>query len=149
MDLPRLQDVETVYASLQDHRPCYSCGLKEQELEQEEVQSIPRGFSQYGVDYHTHDFIYLKPGGSDLVYDVAQIVKIRGIPDSPRITVRYCGRHDVFCRQQKQRSKTQTAASDLPFDNVGTFGAFFSFYFEKRIPLALFIYAIRDHGHLC
>ena len=117
LDLPRLCDVELVLASMpEQHKPCYSCGLKHREEARDELRRVSGGFSQYGVAYHVGDSVYIKPSTNDGLLKIAQITKIKGVPLHPEITVRYFGRYDDFVWEHKHK-KAQSSL-DLVSDEV-------------------------------
>ncbi|TFK42486.1 S-adenosyl-L-methionine-dependent methyltransferase [Crucibulum laeve] len=85
--------------------------LNEIEALREEVQTISGGFTQYGINYHVNDFVYIHPEEGSLL-KIGQITKIRGIPDKPKITVHRLGRYDDYVRRKRRKSSGQELTCD-------------------------------------
>lgn len=100
-DLPSTDEVDTLLQPLKPHQPCISCGIKLRDEKREQLQHIPNGFTQYGLTYHVGDFIYIRPPENYGVLEIAQIMKVRGVPDNPSVSVRFFGRYDDSVPKQK------------------------------------------------
>ncbi|RDB21087.1 DNA (cytosine-5)-methyltransferase 1A [Hypsizygus marmoreus] len=103
VDLPTGDEITELFAYLSLHKPCIACGFREREEHLEQILKIPNGFTQYGVRYHCLDFVYIRPRENSGLLEVAQIMKVRGVPEQPEITVRSFGRYDDFVLDQKSR----------------------------------------------
>ena len=68
--------------------------------------------------YHIGDFIYIRPLENCGVLEIAQIVKIKGIPHDPSVSVRFFGRYDDSAPKQKLAEKHSGL---LAFDEVKIF----------------------------
>jgi DNA (cytosine-5)-methyltransferase 1 len=101
VDLPSADEVRTLLKTLKPHMPCISCGIKLREDKRTKLQDIPNGFTQYGLKYHVGDCIYIRPPENCGVLEIAQIMKIQGIPADPSVSVRFFGRYDDSVQRQK------------------------------------------------
>lgn len=100
-NLPTSNGVKALLKSLPSHMPCVSCAIKLQDENCQLLQHIPNGFTQYGLKYHVGDFIYIRPPENYGVLEVAQIMKIKGVPTDPSVSVCFFGRYDDFVQRQK------------------------------------------------
>jgi DNA (cytosine-5)-methyltransferase 1 len=101
VDLPSMDEVETLLKSLKPHRPCISCAVNLREENHKQLQCIPNGFTQYGLKYHVGDCIYIQPPENYGVLEVAQIVNIQGGPTDLLVSVCFFGRYDDSVPKQK------------------------------------------------
>lgn len=95
-DLPTQDEVEEAI-SLVPGNPCLSCAYKVQDANRNVFRCKSGQFSQYGVTYHTHDFIYIRPSANDGIFKIAQITNISR---EGKINVRYFGRYDDLVLSQ-------------------------------------------------
>ncbi|KAF9469258.1 hypothetical protein BDZ94DRAFT_1244081 [Collybia nuda] len=110
LDLPTKTELEDLLPAGEPSTPCFSCALKAREAELEQLRIIPNGFTQYGVDYHLYDFIYILPHDSSGVLEIAQILKIKGKLPILHLTVQRYGRYNDLT------SKSNTGESGLVSD---------------------------------
>ncbi|KAF9013919.1 S-adenosyl-L-methionine-dependent methyltransferase [Cyathus striatus] len=96
LHLPREEEIALLLSSLPPHKPCYACGVKAKNEFVHQLRCIPDGFTQHGYDYHIHDCVFIHPRDDTLLLDIAQIIKISGIPNDPKITVRELVRYDEY-----------------------------------------------------
>jgi len=56
------------------------------------------GISQFDQQFHTHDFVYVKPGAKHSRLEIAQITKIKAKDNLAHVSVNFFGRcHDFIC----------------------------------------------------
>lgn len=114
IDLPSGSEVELSMAACPEHEMCFSCGLKFHKEAKALFRPLPGGgFSQHGVNYHVHDFVYIKPKARDGLYIIAQITKVKAMSEFPQVSVRVFGRYDdVDEAVRKKRSSSCYLSSD-------------------------------------
>ncbi|KAF8891199.1 hypothetical protein BD779DRAFT_1513769 [Infundibulicybe gibba] len=117
-DLPRGSEVERVLESLpEQHKPCYSCGLKLHEAEKEALRWNNWSFSQYGTIYHLHDFVYLRPSNkNDGLLEVGQVVELKNMRKTIQITIQRYGRYDDLVLSGFVSDTYTTSDRHLVFD---------------------------------
>ncbi|KAJ4475666.1 hypothetical protein J3R30DRAFT_3405914 [Lentinula aciculospora] len=77
LSLPQPEEVQSDLSFAPSHSRCHSCVLNDRLGQQRVVQKIGNCISQFNVDYHEHDFIYIRPfKPDDEQLDVAQIIAI-------------------------------------------------------------------------
>ncbi|KAL6300510.1 S-adenosyl-L-methionine-dependent methyltransferase [Sparassis latifolia] len=87
------------------HKPCIACGIRclhEDRAAWKKLTS--EGISGHDVDYHVHDFVYLRsPSWQAELYDIAQIVGFDfGKHEKvSKVQVRSYGRYDTVARRQQ------------------------------------------------
>lgn len=95
VDLPNADEIDLLLQSVEPHKPCIPCALMLREEKKQELRIIPGGFTQFGVDYHIGDFIYVRPPADDGVLDIAQITRTHAAADSRlSLFVRYLQRQE-------------------------------------------------------
>lgn len=103
--------MEDLLSAVKSSKPCLSCALKAKEEEFEELKIIPNGFTQYGINYHLHDFIYIRPPDNNSgVLEIAQILKIKGEPPELQLSVQSFGRcNDYISEMDAEGSSTMVS----------------------------------------
>jgi len=127
-----MADMNALLESLEAHKPCISCGIKLLEESRELLRYITNGFTQYGLEYHVGDFIYIRPPENCGVLEIAQIMKIKGTPSGPSVFVRFFGRYDDSVPRQKHMEE---GSSPLVSDEV-------KYFFFKNIPISVFFISV-------
>ena len=79
MDMPHPEDVAEDSQFAPAHQFCHSCVLQERLEAQKSVRYTEPGcVSQFGVDYHNNDFVYLRPSGK-MDQGLLEIAQIKAI----------------------------------------------------------------------
>lgn len=95
-------------------KPCLSCALKAKEEKFEELKIIPDGFTQYGINYHLHDFIYIRPPDDNSgVLEIAQILKIKGELPELQISVQSFGRYNDYITEMDAESSSTLVSDEV------------------------------------
>ncbi|KAK7048461.1 cytosine-5-methyltransferase [Favolaschia claudopus] len=103
-DPPTLKERMRVIDLLDEHTPCVNCGFKAEEELRCKLEplgpDIPNGFTQYGYDYHSGDFVYIKPEMAlPSPLHIGQIIQIEGLTSGKlqerniRCTIQYFERY--------------------------------------------------------
>lgn len=122
-----------------------SCGQTQLQEQAAEVQFSPGMFSQFGTEYHIGDFVYVLPKSNpDILFDLAQVKKIRGKQDQSaghvmRVTAQlsYLGRVDKIMRRESKgkefemRSYAQDEVCDSPI-KIEMGSSHLSYHFYQR-----------------
>ncbi|KAG5636823.1 hypothetical protein H0H81_006739 [Sphagnurus paluster] len=109
-DIPGADEIREIL-NLVPHSPCLSCGIEKQKNDLAEFTPFAGGFARYGVEYHRHDFVYMRPQAKTGLLDIAQIIKIDNAPNPPEVTVQLFGRCDGL-EGQKRKHISSILASD-------------------------------------
>ncbi|KAJ3855004.1 S-adenosyl-L-methionine-dependent methyltransferase [Lentinula lateritia] len=97
VSLPLQEEVDRDLEFSLDYRRCHSCVLNERQKEQESLRIRGNCISQFGVDYHTHEFIYIRPAESnDELLGIAQIISIPRTSNSTMLKVRMLKHMDTW-----------------------------------------------------
>lgn len=113
-------DILSALQTCNKWQQCVSCGIHTIHKQQAVWKVLQGGgISRHGIEYHIHDFIYLRPQHfQNQLYDIAQIQEI--VHDNHRklFTVNVClyGRNALIAQSQKG---TENALHDT--DNVFLF----------------------------
>ncbi|KAJ7505210.1 S-adenosyl-L-methionine-dependent methyltransferase, partial [Mycena galericulata] len=82
---PTSQEKRRARSCLPVHTPCVNCGLTAEDETHSQLRPLgpeltPNGFTQFGYNYHSGDFIYVKPKDSSASpFLIAQIINIEGL----------------------------------------------------------------------
>lgn len=90
------------------HMPCVSCGQRALQEQKEELLCSHDMFSQFGLDYHIFDFVYVLSGNQDNgLFNLAQIMDIQSTRKGSAVLVTVCwlGRWDDVIVRERERSK--------------------------------------------
>ncbi|KAJ3984503.1 S-adenosyl-L-methionine-dependent methyltransferase, partial [Lentinula detonsa] len=127
--LPQPEEVEADLMFAPDYRRCHSCVLAERMEQQRLVHHSGNCISQFGVDYHVGDFVYLRP--SKLDNEQLEIAQIVGLP-SPALNTVTIKVH-MLCHVATRPNTEETFADEVkettPFDRVD--GKCFVSYFPQ------------------
>lgn len=93
--------------------PCFSCHEKQKEKNQQKLYLLENGFTQHGVNYHIHDFTYIRPHGNVRVLNIAQITNTKKDGDDLRVSVQYLGRYKDDERHLYMTNKKEQISSDM------------------------------------
>ncbi|KAJ3825146.1 S-adenosyl-L-methionine-dependent methyltransferase, partial [Lentinula raphanica] len=88
--LPRSDEIEADLSFAPEYRRCHACVLAERLEHQQRVHVSQDCISQFGVDYHVRDFVYLHPSKANKEQlEIAQIVELPSQnSDTYTITIR-------------------------------------------------------------
>ncbi|KAJ7079074.1 S-adenosyl-L-methionine-dependent methyltransferase [Mycena belliarum] len=113
--LPDEEECRQLNNRLPAHRPCISCGRREEKKCIETVRVIDDGVAHLGRVYHVGDFVYVKPDIAKKQGFVLFIAQVRDIdPKSKLLRVRYYKRYDDDERRLYQtRRSNRVAVQDL------------------------------------
>ncbi|KAF9227783.1 S-adenosyl-L-methionine-dependent methyltransferase [Gyrodon lividus] len=91
-------------AHCDSHQQCLSCGLQEMQSSTSHARPLPGGgFAQHEFSYHVHDFVYIKRKEPHSVYQIGQIVKVKGMRVPIEVTVQLFGRYDDVVRRVRKK----------------------------------------------
>lgn len=91
VDLPREEDIEQDLEQYPlPHQACHSCIIAEKLDAKRLIRHTKGCISQHDIEYHIHDFVYVKPGANDGgVLGIAQIIAISD-PSSSQPSLKVC-----------------------------------------------------------
>ncbi|KAK7034044.1 hypothetical protein VNI00_012475 [Paramarasmius palmivorus] len=97
VDIPTPAQQKELLESQPLHKQCLACAMRKQKEAQEEVCTAAHsGVTQFGVDYHPGDCVYVRRKNSYLL-DIAQIEYFPEAGDGEVVVdIRYLGRRDEF-----------------------------------------------------
>ncbi|GAW03185.1 DNA (cytosine-5)-methyltransferase 1B [Lentinula edodes] len=124
VSLPLQEEVDKDLEFSLDYRRCHSCVLNERQKEQESLRIKGNCISQFGVDYHTHEFVYIRPAESnDELLGIAQIISIPRTSNSAMLKVRMLKHMDTCHTTEESFADELLLEFDgpevmIPFDRV-------------------------------
>ncbi|KAF5387544.1 hypothetical protein D9757_006543 [Collybiopsis confluens] len=173
LDLPSEAQIKADLAFAPAHRACHSCVLEDKAEVRKEVQYSKEDqcVSQYGINYHVDDFVYLRPSRKDQsdpsgidVLEKAQIVKIHPPRSSgkPKIVVKRMNSSHGSPNADERLLKFEGSTETISFDDVN--GKFYAaryartsenlerwikeddhFYVDKSTPLSFCSQCLNVH----
>lgn len=105
--------------------PCVSCGQQALREQEEELLCSHDMFSQFGIDYHVHDFVYVLSGNKgNGLFDLAQIMDIQPSRKGRAVLLTVCwlGRWDDVIIRERKGSRDITG-EHWPKDEVSSFNS--------------------------